>query len=352
MKPSRKRGFTLVELLVVILIISILISLLLPAVNNAIKQAQKTQCMNNVRQIGFGYLMYLQDWDYKWIYYTPEDPWWAGAPGSMVPWNAHRFSNVVQTGGATGFNATNVLGQPYSVNAANTEIIDYGRCQDDIDYDNTTGTADLVQGNEERPLNTYVNNERRVFKCPSEKRIGPTPAGHAGCTTSLVTHFPKKGGMVADTMAAGTDYSMNCGITMWWNLPGTRYCPAASGISNGSLFVVFVEHPGFEASIDGCDVIYQQWSESAPDGTPDRIHTDSGRMDLIYSYHDANRNMNNAFFLDGHAEYVEFETQPYNTGYQYGPMGFSQPGGPCAAYEGRQGKYVFDTRDIRNPDGI
>jgi prepilin-type N-terminal cleavage/methylation domain-containing protein/prepilin-type processing-associated H-X9-DG protein len=76
----RRSGFTLIELLVVIAIIAILAAILFPVFAKARETARAASCKSNLKQIGSGWMMYVQDYDER----TPYN-WWSEAPCSKGP---------------------------------------------------------------------------------------------------------------------------------------------------------------------------------------------------------------------------------------------------------------------------
>lgn len=74
---NRKKAFTLIELLVVIAITSILAAILFPVFARARENARRASCMSNLKQIGLGMMMYVQDYDET---YPPRLIAWQGTP--------------------------------------------------------------------------------------------------------------------------------------------------------------------------------------------------------------------------------------------------------------------------------
>lgn len=131
-KP-RRRGFTLIELLVVIAIIGVLVALLLPAVQSAREAARRTQCVNNMRQLGVAIHNY------------------EGANGTLPPAMivAGRGNDVTWNGG-------------WSIHGRLLPFAEQGVAFNAINFDL----------NNETPANQTVNRlSLSLFVCPSE--VGP-----------------------------------------------------------------------------------------------------------------------------------------------------------------------------------
>lgn len=86
MQLRHKRGFTLIELLVVIAIIAILIALLLPAVQQAREAARRTQCRNNLKQLGLAVHNYENSYNVLTM----------GADASLIGWRQYLYPYIDQ----------------------------------------------------------------------------------------------------------------------------------------------------------------------------------------------------------------------------------------------------------------
>jgi len=148
--PSR-RGFTLIELLVVIAIIAVLIALLLPAVQQAREAARRTQCKNNLKQLGLA----LHNYHDTHGVFPPEAVWGLGQPGSgtMLPrnhtWLAMILPQLEQTGLHQQINFSlpiwnQTLPDGTKVYSKQLSVL---RCPSDGGFDSVSATHDMAVTN-------------------------------------------------------------------------------------------------------------------------------------------------------------------------------------------------------------
>jgi prepilin-type N-terminal cleavage/methylation domain-containing protein len=163
---TSNRGFTLIELLVVIAIIAVLVSLLMPAVQAAREAARRTQCKNNLKQLG------------------------------LALHNYHDVHTVFPPGGT--YQAGTVQTAGWSIQA---RLLPY------IEQANLTNLIDFSRGYSVQPLVTPVRIA--TLMCPSEVNDKSYPDG-------ALTHWP-------------VNYAANYGEWFVWNPASGQFGTGAFG---------------------------------------------------------------------------------------------------------------------------
>ncbi|MHC5540859.1 DUF1559 family PulG-like putative transporter, partial [Singulisphaera rosea] len=139
---GRIAGFTLIELLVVIAIIAVLIALLLPAVQAAREAARRTQCVNNLKQLGLG----LYNYENSNGAFPP-----GGESTNFTTTPASPTTQFVDGGWST---LARLL--PYMEGTASFNAMNFATAYNEASGMNYTGASTVM----------------RVFICPSSNRSG------------------------------------------------------------------------------------------------------------------------------------------------------------------------------------
>jgi len=210
----RRSAFTLVELLVVIAIIGILVALLLPAVQAAREAARRTQCLNNLKQIGLG----------------------------MHNYHDTHLSLPFGQGGT---------GNRYSALALMLPFMEQANLHGQIDF-NQIPTA---------PVNDAARlTELSLFRCPSDLR-NPQPQ-----TGGATNYMANKGAGIVWHDATGPNVGLPEPSGVFFYRSNMRLADILDGTSNTAAFCERVLTDGSNGIVSPkADVFFHPGSPTTPD---------------------------------------------------------------------------------------
>src|SRR3954468_5367309 len=215
---THRRGFTLIELLVVIAIIAVLIALLLPAVQAAREAARRSQCVNNLKQIGIAAHNYHDQ---------------VGAlPGAYLVYNVTSFSALSMM--------LPQMEQSPLYNALNFSLA----------YSDPTNSTVLMAD-----VSTFI--------CPSDF---PNPIRARGAQTNYMADM---GSWIVWQSASGPNAGLPGPDGVFFGNSSTRFAAIIDGLSNTGLFSERVMADGSNAVISPKSDVF--FSPGAPTTIDDAV---------------------------------------------------------------------------------
>lgn len=265
-----KGAFTLIELLVVIAIIAILAAILLPVLSAARLRAQTAQCMNNYRQMGIAWVMYIND------------------DNDRLPSNCDMNSSVSGNQKCLNWICPGLANQQpptldwsVSPNNFNTTFLTYDQV--------AMGT------HSEALLGQYVSSQVKIFVCPADNYLSPLQRVVAGASLA-------KYGLSSRIRTCAMDGAMGNGSKYYAaGQPGHGTMPAYYDVIKMSdmhwpgpadCWVVTDEHPDYN---DDCCFFANPADASGLNGSG----WDGKFTELPGSLHAKSAGI---FFADGHSE--------------------------------------------------
>lgn len=255
-RPTCPRAFTLIELLVVIAIIAVLVAMLLPAVQQAREAARRTQCRNNLKQMGLAMHNYEST-------HNSLPPGRVGFPmvfsahAAMLPYyDAANLYNIIDFNTAPTFVEPPVAPYSQNVNAAMTKIA--------------------------------------MFLCPSD--LGSIPGNSYGCTNYVVCAG-------SGTTPTTRYLRLGDGVMMDVKLRGVvKFAQITDGLSNtAAISESILGNGGAAASASTPPVSYEQQILAITGGQNDTITgVDTSPAACVVGAAGNWRNNRSAKWMNGH----------------------------------------------------